>query len=389
MRTDRSILMFASLAVVVLLLGGGLWVKSSANESSYEQAVLFAEILSLVTENYVDPVEVDRLLDGAYESMLGGLDPNSAYLDPQELADWKRRASASGVGAGVSLLKLGRNVQVVAVEEGSPAAEAGVEVGDQVQAIDGTEVAEMSLQQVRALLVGDAGSKVVMTVVHPYDDFDQEELSWARRAPRQAPYALDVEEGVGVLTVRDLARIDAARLRDELGSLPARGAGELLVDLRNVADANPRDALTLIGALAGPARLQRRDVAGEVVEVLEVPEAEAKRAWDGELKLLVNGATAGGSEAVVKALKSELDVTVYGEETFGLAGEAELLPLDNGGALLVSSSRWELADGESWDKSGVSPDEVVRGEGEVFAEVAADQKARVIALIRAADGEAG
>ena len=82
-------LFVASVLIVAFLLGGGLFVRVGAAESSYRQAVLFAEVLSLVLDNYVDPVEAQKLLDGAYEGMLAGLDPNGAYLSPDEVAEWK------------------------------------------------------------------------------------------------------------------------------------------------------------------------------------------------------------------------------------------------------------------------------------------------------------
>ena len=85
MKPTRTILLLLSLAVVVFLLGGGLAVKVGAGENSYRQVVVFSEILSLVMDNYVDPVDAQELLDGAYEGMLGGLDAHGAYLKPDEV----------------------------------------------------------------------------------------------------------------------------------------------------------------------------------------------------------------------------------------------------------------------------------------------------------------
>ena len=91
MKISRSLLLVASGLVMALLLGGGLVVKVGAAENSYRQAVLFAEILSQVLDNYVDPVEADALLAGAYEGMLSSLDPNGAFLSPEEVTAWKNR----------------------------------------------------------------------------------------------------------------------------------------------------------------------------------------------------------------------------------------------------------------------------------------------------------
>ena len=57
MKPSRSLLLVLSSILVVLLLGSGLALRVGATENSYQQAVRFAEILSMVMENYVDPVE--------------------------------------------------------------------------------------------------------------------------------------------------------------------------------------------------------------------------------------------------------------------------------------------------------------------------------------------
>ena len=156
MRSSRSILFVVSVSLVVLLLGGGLVVKVGASESSYNEVVTFSEILSLVMDNYVDPVDPDKLLVGAYEGMLAGLDPNGAFLTPDEVAKWKSRDESETAGPGVSVLKAGRAVQVVAVVEGSPADVAGIAVGDHIRSVDGQSVRDLSLTQAWRMLHGKA-----------------------------------------------------------------------------------------------------------------------------------------------------------------------------------------------------------------------------------------
>ena len=127
MKISRSLLLIASGLVMALLLGGGLIVKVGAAENSYRQAVLFAEILSQVLDNYVDPVEADALLEGAYDGMLSSLDPNGAFLSPEEVVAWKSRKGglAEEAGPGLSVLKGSHSLQIVGVDEGSSAEESG------------------------------------------------------------------------------------------------------------------------------------------------------------------------------------------------------------------------------------------------------------------------
>ena len=103
------------------------------------------------------------------------------------------------------------------------------------------------------------------------------------------------------------------------------------------------------------------------------------------LSVLVNSATAGGAEALAQMLQTEREATIYGESTFGLGAEPELLELDNGAALLVSVALWETVSGDGWNGDGIDPDREVNGEGREIAEAEADQLKQVLELIHDAE----
>jgi carboxyl-terminal processing protease len=387
MKPTRSLLLVTSAMIVVGLLGSGLALRVGATENSYRQAVRFAEILSLVMENYVDPVEAERLLLGAYEGMLGGLDPNGAFLTPAEVEAWKRDPGANAASPGIAVLKLGRTLQVVAVEPGSPAEDAGVMPGDHVRSVDGELVRDLSLAQARRLINGDPGTTVRLELLHPADGFEREEIELVRRAAAAAPYALRVLKGTAVLTIRDLDRVSADELFEELDDVRSRGVERLLLDLRNHAGGDPRKLDRLAGLFgAGQGTLLRlRDRSGRQVEAVEAPEIAPR--WSGSLSVLVNGATAGAAEALAVLSRDLGDGTVYGESTYGLGSEAKLYELENGYGLLVSARMWETPDGKSWNVDGVEPDEVVRVSGEDYAEIQAKQMDEVLELLEQDAGD--
>jgi len=380
-KSTRSLLLVVSSLIVVVLLGSGLALRVGATENSYRQAVRFAEILSLVMENYVDPVEAERLLLGAYEGMLGGLDPNGAFLTPEEVKAWKARPDGPAGGPGISVLKIGRSFQVVAVEPDSPAAEAGVKAGDHVRSVDEILVRDLSLQQARRLIAGEPGAKVRLELLHPTEGFEREELELTRRAPAGAPYDLLVTRGTAVLSLRDLDRLPADELFAELDDVNSRGVDRLLIDVRNLAHGDPRKLDSVAGLFSeGEGTLLRlRDRSGRQVEAVEAP--AGPRRWNGDLAVLVNGATAGAAEALAELSRSVGKGTIYGEATYGLGSEARLYELENGFGLLVSATMWETAEGENWNIDGVEPDEVVRATGDDFAEVQERQLEEVLDLL--------
>lgn len=371
MRSTRSFLLVVSAILVACLLGGGLAVKVGAGESSFHQVVVFSEVLSLVLENYVDPVEADRLLTAAYEGMLGGLDAHGAYLTAEEVREWKAGNDGALAHPGFAVLKAGRSLQVVSVDEGSPAAEAGIEIGDQIRSIDGRPIRDLSLDQSWRLLQGKVGSTVVLDVLHPSDGFRREEIEAGRVLPAARPYELNVLRGVGILRVRDLARFPADDVAEELGDVWSRGITTLLVDIRNLADSSPRRAGEAAGLFASGPLMHLRDRSGEVVE--SVNGTREATAWDGEIAVLVNGATAGSAEAFASVIRSRRDAVVLGESTYGLGSEARLFELENGSGLLISSALWETESGDQWNSDGITPDNVIRGQGDDLAAMSVDQ----------------
>jgi carboxyl-terminal processing protease len=374
MRSSRYVLLTASIVLVVAMLGSGLAVRVGAEDGSYRETVKFAEILSTILDYYVDPVEADALMRGAYEGMLGGLDANGAYLTADEVEEWRRGTQAQA-GPGISVLKVGRTAQVVAVHPESSAADAGVEVGDHVRRIDARSTRDLSLLQTRRMIGGDDGSEVQLDLLRPGRDFETLQLSLVRGVPRDRGYSIDVQRGVAILRVDAPDRIERESLVEELDDIRSRGVSQLLLDLRNASEQGPRDVVGLAACFGAREELRLRDAKGRVVESIR-PEGDCD-AWSGDLAVLINGATAGAAEALAQWLQ-ESESHVYGESSYGLGAEPKLYEMEDGAGLLVSAARWETVDGTTWNETGIAPDTVIEGEGKNYAAAQEDQLKKVL-----------
>jgi carboxyl-terminal processing protease len=369
MARGRVVLLLVSLAVIGLVFGGGWTARVGAEDSPYRKAVLFSEVLSLVLENYVDPVEADRLLDGAYEGMLSGLDARSAFLTPAEVEEWNAPAGDRSADPGVTVLRGFGGFQIVAVEPESPADRAGIRAGDQIRRVDGRDLSELSLDQGLRLLRGPSGTTVRLDVVHPDDGFRRETLEVDRARRAQAAYDLELRDGVAVVHVRDLPRIDTERLARELDDARSNGADSLMLDLRAVANEDARVAAPVAGLFVDGDLFSLRPRTGDDgEETVATAAAPGGAAWSGRLGLLVNGATAGAGEALAAVLQERASALLFGESTYGLGSEPELFLLPDGSGVLLSARVWELPGGGSWDRDGLEPDEEIRGTGTDLAE---------------------
>jgi carboxyl-terminal processing protease len=312
--------------------------------------------------------------------MLGSLDANGAFLSPDEVARWKNGPPSTGelsADPGLSVLKAGSSLQIVAVIDGSPADQAGIRVGDHIRRIGDALARDLSLAQARRRIEGEPGSTLDLEVMHPDDGFRREELQLVRRSRTDRGYRLTVERGTAVLSLFRIDNLSLDAISVELGDVRSRPIERLLLDLRNLVGGSPRGAARVAGLFVDVPALELRDRSGRLVESVDSPESAAP-VWDGSLAVLTNGATAEGAEALVLLLREAAGVRVFGEKTFGLGAEPRLFELEGGAGLLLSSTLWKTAAGKSWHESGVEPDEEVRGDGSDYASTSADQLDKVL-----------
>jgi carboxyl-terminal processing protease len=383
MKRNRIALLVTSAVVLVLIAGGGLAVRVGATDSSYRQVVRFSEVLSLVVENYVDPVESDALLEGAYEGMLNGLDASGTFLTPAEVKDWMESPGSAEADPGLAVVKVFGALQVVRVAKGSPAEAAEIEAGDQIRHLDGQPLRDLSLEQAIRRLKGKSGTSVALGILRAKAGIEREEIDLKRSSRSEAPFALDAGP-TAVLKVFDLSRVQRKDLAEALATLRGKEVKRLLIDLRDVVEGSPRDAMQLLSLFVSGDTLRLKERSGKVVETLS--SESAADAWSGPIAVLVNGVTASGAEAVARVLHDRRSAAVYGEATLGRAAEPKLFRLSNGSGLLLPAQLWETVAGESWQDDGIQPDVTVAVTTR-SAETAADQLRRALEAFEAKDKE--
>src|SRR5918993_5293316 len=163
-KTRISVLLLCTPLVAFVLVGGLMGKEAASSDQEFQHLRVFQEVVSLVMNNYVEEVKVDRVMEGAMRGLADGLDPDSAYLTPKQV-----RAVEAGDAQpdGEIGLELTRQyyLRVIAARDGSPAAKAGLQTGDYVRAIDGKPTRDMSVFEGARLLRGQPGSKVTLTVI--------------------------------------------------------------------------------------------------------------------------------------------------------------------------------------------------------------------------------
>jgi carboxyl-terminal processing protease len=322
------------------------------------QSLLLTEVLEHVRREYVDPVDDRRLLEAAVRGMMSGLDDHSAFLDAAEYRRILDSTSGSYTGIGLDVgIDDGRIVVLSPVKSG-PAADAGVQAGDVIISVDGMPVGAVDFDETIARLRGAPGTHVQLSVIRGEDT---------------EPRSFDIERGEVYLASVEWRRLDSgygyvrlshfsAHTAEEVGRAlegldPDRLAG-LVVDLRD----NPGGVLDAAV-----------DVADLFLETGVIVSADGRapdasfrfRAREGDLMsgkpiiVLVNGSSASASEILAGALQDNGRAQVVGSPTFGKGSVQTVLPLSEGRAIKLTTSRYFTPSGRSIHNRGIYPDVTV------------------------------
>jgi carboxyl-terminal processing protease len=208
---------------------------------------------------------------------------------------------------------------------------------------------------VQKRLAGEPGEKIDMELIRLGEEL---EVSFELHG-YEAPLALldRVERDGAVAGVLQVGRFEEgteARVRALLTEAAAAGYDRLLVDLRNVADGDPRVAYAVAGLLTGGelGKLVRRDA------VLSTFRGEADPVWSGRLVVLVNRGTLGAAEVLASVLRQNAGAELVGERTFGHAGRQDSAELSSGGELFFTDAFYTGPDGVPLAEA-LKPDESV------------------------------
>ncbi|MFZ9668083.1 MAG: S41 family peptidase [Steroidobacteraceae bacterium] len=334
------------------------------------------EVFAQVQREYVDEVPDDKLVDSAVRGMLSGLDSHSAYLDRREFEDIRRGAAGNYPGIGIEVSAENGFIKVQRPLEDSPAARAGIRAGDLILRIDGepigVNVAD-AIEQMR----GPAGSLVRLTVRRAARDELVDVVLERARVEVHSVTGSRLDSRYAYLRIASFSdttpadfRAVIARLRSELPELKG-----VVIDLRN----NPGGVLESAVAVAD-AMLDQGNIViarGRAADARFRMDAEPGQVLTGiEIALLVNGASASAAEIVAGALKDNGRALLVGRRTYGKGSVQSVIPLSNGHAIKLTTSRYATPSGTYINEQGIAPDVTLAGPDSAPTDPVVDDEVR-------------
>ncbi len=346
----RLVLALVSTALIGYVAVGSV-LGRVLGDTSYGQLAVFNEVVRLVLDAYVEPVNIDRAMAGARQGMSDALDGDSAYLDPAELESYRQPAKDGEAEAGLMLTRRFAFVMVVAARPGSPADVAGLRPGDLVKSIDDRATRTTPAVVAERLLRGAPGSSVKLGILRAGADPFDVALVRERLAPAVVEGRM-LEGSIGYVRVADFAPPAAEEVRTQVAALARDGAARLVLDLRGAAFGPPDEAVKVAEIFMQGGTVAKLVGRHAQEQVLQADPARA--AWSGPLAALVDNGTAGPGEIVAAALADSGRATLVGERTFGRAFVSRLAPLPEGG-LLVTVAKYVSPKGAVLHGEGLKP----------------------------------
>ena len=339
--------------------------EPAADTLPWEDARLFAEVLERVKADYVDEVDEHKLLEGAVRGMIAQLDPHSAFLDSDEYREIRISTTGNYSGVGLEVNLVDGLVRVVSPIDDTPAQRAGIKPGDAIIAVDGEPVGER-LDETVTKLRGDTGTKVRLDIRR--DDVDDMLVFDLERTMIHVDSVKSdlLEPGIGYLRITQFSETTGRDLAHAFESLETKNGADLqalVLDLRN----NPGGVLDAAVEVSD-AFLEDGLIVSADGRIDEARFAMSAHAGDlmhgGPIAVLVNGGSASASEIVAGALKDHHRALIMGSHTYGKGSVQTVMPLSNGRAIKLTTSRYYTPSGEAIHEGGILPDVALQADAD-------------------------
>lgn len=344
--------------VVALAAGGVKFVQQRQyngvlSDSSHVQKIEYLE--KMIDQEYLGEVDNAEMAEGIYAGLVYGLgDVYSRYYTADEYAQETASTDGAYAGIGVSIQKnKNGGVQIAECYEGGPGAEAGLQTGDVITAINDTDVTDMELSDVVSLIRENKDNTIVLTVFRENEEKSREISVDVTDVELPSVFGEMLDKKTGYIQITQFTGVTPQQYKDMFAELKDKGMERLVIDLRD----NPGGLLTSVCDIL-------REILPEGLIVYtedkygnrEEETCDGKHQLDMPLAVLVNENSASASEIFAGAVQDHEVGTIVGTTTYGKGVVQELRQLSDGSAVKLTVSNYYTPNGNSINKVGIKPD---------------------------------
>ena len=347
-------------AVVSFFTGGWLLQRGAAADGNvYQQARLFDDVLSHVSQYYVDSLSESSLYRKATDGLLAELhDPYSVLLVEEDYKQLTETTTGNYGGLGIQIDVRDGWITVVAPLPDTPAERAGVETGDRIIEVDGKSTEGWNNERAVNALRGQPGSKVRIKIERAgISEPVNYDLTRAQIHLRSVPAGTLFPGGIGYISLNPVSESSAAELQAEMTSMIQKGMKSMIFDLRG----NPGGLLDQGVKVADLFLDSRQEIVstrgrarGSSRQFLD----DARQLWPNlPIVVLVNEGSASAAEIIAGAMQDHDRAVVVGTPTFGKGLVQTLFTLGENVALKLTTARWYTPSGRTIQRTARNEEE--------------------------------
>jgi len=354
------LIVLVSFAVGVVISNVGFAERTRSTDELYKELELFSDAVSIIRSDYVEEPESKTLIYGALKGMLSALDPYSQFMDPDTYNEMKIETEGEFGGIGIEITIKDDLLTIISPIDDTPAYNVGLKAGDKIVKIDGKITRDLTLIEAVKRLRGRPGTRVDVTVLRESAkkllDFTIIRSIIKLESIKKSEF---IEQGIGYIRLVEFQEKTRMDLEKNLRELEKEGLTALILDLRN----NPG------GLLDSAVDVSDRFLEADKVVVSTKGRIESQNiVFKSKNKnkhlyfpmvVLINGGSASASEIVAGAIQDYKRGIILGTKSFGKGSVQTVVPLSDGSAVRLTTSKYFTPLGRSIHGEGIEPDIVV------------------------------
>ena len=324
-----------------------LWgFKSDTARDQFQKMKTLTQIIRLVSENYVEEVDMNDILEGAIIGMLDKLDPHSSYISEEQFELVNEQFGGEFEGIGIEFNILEGYITVISPIPGTPSDRAGLQSGDKIVRINDESAYKITSKDVLAKLRGPKGTQVDVTISRPGLDEDFAVTLVRDKIPIVSVLAsFMIDDKTGYVKINRFSKTTTREITESLDELENQSMQQLLLDLRNNGGGMMDQAINIVDMF-----VSSRDTIlftkGKIPGSSEVYRARKNnKDKDYPVIVLINRGSASASEIVSGAFQDLDRGLVVGETSFGKGLVQRQYPLRDGSAARITIARYYTPSG--------------------------------------------
>jgi carboxyl-terminal processing protease len=326
----------------------------------YMDLQLFAKVLNLVQQYYVEEVDTKKLIYGGIKGMLRELDPHTNFLPPDIYKEFETETSGEFGGLGVEITVTKGVLTIISPIEDAPAWTAGIKAGDRIVSINGESTKGWTLVEAAQKMKGSKGSKITLGIFR--DGFESpKDFTIVRGTVKiKSVKYTDLEDGYAYIRLTSFIDNSARDIKSELEKhvKKYKATRGLVLDLRR----NPGGLLDQAVQISD-LFLHKGVIVSTVGRDKKVPEVvQAKNEGTQPpypIVVLIDEFSASASEILAGALQDNKRALIMGQRSFGKGSVQSVVKLGDGSGLKLTVARYYTPSGRSIQADGIKPDVVV------------------------------